>query len=166
MGTRSAIAFKKDENYIVIHCHWDGYPSGLGKTLWDTVNESGTEALYKQFETHNKSEWSVLTATNLKAQAIPRTDNAPDDNERVPIYYPASAAFGDWKATGEEALKTFLSYLDWPEFVYIVDVPNNTMEINQWDHSYKHLFNRHTLNKGDEFHYEEYAELDDIEEEF
>ena len=39
MSTRSRIAIKTETGYRSIYCHWDGYPTGVGKTLmdwWDT----------------------------------------------------------------------------------------------------------------------------------
>lgn len=36
MGTRSNICrLNTDGSYTVIYCHWDGYPSGVGRTLYE-----------------------------------------------------------------------------------------------------------------------------------
>lgn len=33
MSTRSLIGIKKDNKYVYVYCHFDGYPEGVGKTL-------------------------------------------------------------------------------------------------------------------------------------
>jgi len=38
MSTRSRIAIKTETGYRSIYCHWDGYPTGVGKTLMDYWN--------------------------------------------------------------------------------------------------------------------------------
>jgi hypothetical protein len=39
MATRSTIGIKNDDNSIeVVYCHWDGYLSGVGKTLKNNYN--------------------------------------------------------------------------------------------------------------------------------
>jgi hypothetical protein len=46
MGTRSRIAIANaDGTFTSIYCHWDGYPSGVGKTLRDHYKD---EAKVKQ----------------------------------------------------------------------------------------------------------------------
>lgn len=35
MATRSNIALLVDGAYLTIYCHWDGYPTGVGQTLYD-----------------------------------------------------------------------------------------------------------------------------------
>ena len=38
MGTRSRIALEKDNEITSIYCHWDGYPSYMGRLLKDVYN--------------------------------------------------------------------------------------------------------------------------------
>jgi hypothetical protein len=41
MSTNSTIAIQyKDNSVKGIYCHWDGYPSGVGKTLQDNYNSA------------------------------------------------------------------------------------------------------------------------------
>ena len=40
MSTRSIIAMKVDGGYRGIYCHFDGYPSGVGKTLLDHYTDA------------------------------------------------------------------------------------------------------------------------------
>jgi hypothetical protein len=35
MATRSTIAYKTTRGITAIYCHWDGYPTGVGKTLFE-----------------------------------------------------------------------------------------------------------------------------------
>ena len=45
MGTRSRIAAANaDGTFTGIYCHWDGYPSGVGKTLRDHYSDPATVA--------------------------------------------------------------------------------------------------------------------------
>ena len=40
MGTRSNIGIRNDDNtFTGIYCHWDGYPSHVGKILLDHYND-------------------------------------------------------------------------------------------------------------------------------
>lgn len=40
MGTRSRIARANDDGtFTSIYCHWDGYPSGVGKTLLESYSD-------------------------------------------------------------------------------------------------------------------------------
>ena len=43
MGTRSSIAIKTEDGIKAIYCHWDGYPSWLGRIL-NTHYNSHTKA--------------------------------------------------------------------------------------------------------------------------
>ena len=38
MATRSTISIKENNKVKTIYCHWDGYPSGVGKTLKTNYN--------------------------------------------------------------------------------------------------------------------------------
>lgn len=65
MGTCSAIAFKNEENYTIIHCHWDGYPEGLGQTLQDNIIKLGYDRVYQFFKDTNVSLWRELCSCDF-----------------------------------------------------------------------------------------------------
>mgnify|MGYP003342942291 CR=1 FL=1 len=49
MGTRSRIAVMHGGKCKSVYCHWDGYPDGVGKTLFDCYNDPEiTEFLIQQ----------------------------------------------------------------------------------------------------------------------
>jgi hypothetical protein len=50
MGTRSCIGIQKENEQVDwVYCHWDGYPDGVGKTLFDCYNDPEiTEFLIQQ----------------------------------------------------------------------------------------------------------------------
>ena len=60
MSTRSAIARVNGDGFKGVYHHWDGYPSGLGKILWDNAKKVGI----KQFLAHaidsHPAGWSIF----------------------------------------------------------------------------------------------------------
>lgn len=47
MSTRGVIARPKGDEWEGRYHHFDGYPSGLGKTLWDLIQEWGVEKAHR-----------------------------------------------------------------------------------------------------------------------
>lgn len=47
MGTRGAVAIKNGGGFVGVYNHWDSYPQGLGKELWDYLHRDGIDL--KQF---------------------------------------------------------------------------------------------------------------------
>jgi len=43
MATRGCVAVKRGSGWIGVYNHWDSYPSGLGKDLWDYLHQDGVE---------------------------------------------------------------------------------------------------------------------------
>lgn len=43
MGTRGAIAIRNGDGWVGVYNHWDSYPTGLGKELWDYLHQDGIE---------------------------------------------------------------------------------------------------------------------------
>lgn len=39
MSTRSALAFKTEDGWEGIYCHWDGYPTNRGSQIWKILME-------------------------------------------------------------------------------------------------------------------------------
>jgi hypothetical protein len=63
MSTRSVIARKTKNGFSGAYHHWDGYPEGLGKTLFALRNghfNHDTEAMLKFLIDHCPAGWSTI----------------------------------------------------------------------------------------------------------
>jgi hypothetical protein len=52
MSTRAAIAVGTPEKWEGIYQHWDGYPAGLGKALWDMAHKKGVAKIRSDIFNH------------------------------------------------------------------------------------------------------------------
>lgn len=43
MSTRGCVAIKQDEGWRGVYNHWDSYPTGLGKEVWDYLHQNGVD---------------------------------------------------------------------------------------------------------------------------
>lgn len=43
MSTRGAVAIKNSGGWLGVYNHWDSYPTGLGKELWDYLHQDGLD---------------------------------------------------------------------------------------------------------------------------
>ena len=59
MGTRSVIAVPLDGGFQGRYCHWDGYPTGVGKDLQALVNRDGLDTVIRVL-TQDNYGWSGL----------------------------------------------------------------------------------------------------------
>lgn len=88
MATRSLIG--KTEgigDFTVTYCHWDGYPTGMGKTLWDNIQKYGQERVLHRLLVEYPG-WSSLCGTDLfEDDPVDRRDVDPGEyNGSVPEY--------------------------------------------------------------------------------
>lgn len=62
MGTRSIVGFVDGESIRGRYCHWDGYPSYMGKTLVDIVHKSCGGSIEQAIKIlcHEHPGWSNL----------------------------------------------------------------------------------------------------------
>ena len=63
MSTRSVIARKKDQGFAGVYHHWDGYPSGVGATLWRIYREyfdCDTDAMLRVLIDAHPAGWSTI----------------------------------------------------------------------------------------------------------
>ena len=64
MSTRGAIARLSGEGFKGVYHHWDSYPSGLGKALWDTYQKVGVlDAMLDGLIDQHPAGWSSIVAT-------------------------------------------------------------------------------------------------------
>lgn len=57
MSTRGAVAIKKGNGWIGVYNHWDSYPKGLGKELWDYLHQDGVDLKRFAGELLNYDDW-------------------------------------------------------------------------------------------------------------
>ena len=60
MGTRSVIATPYGDSWRGRYCHWDGYPTHMGETLWALVARDGLETV-RRVLTEEHYGWSNLS---------------------------------------------------------------------------------------------------------
>ena len=70
MATRSRIAIENQDGTVTsIYCHWDGYPSGVGKTLFNSYDQEELKELI------NLGDISSLSDTTKDTVAYHRDRN-------------------------------------------------------------------------------------------
>lgn len=52
MGTRSCIGYKTPKGWRGIYVHFDGYPTGVGKEVWDFLKRNGVEGFIAFLKSH------------------------------------------------------------------------------------------------------------------
>ena len=78
MSTRSAILEKTDSGYRGIYCHFDGYPSGVGKILLEQYADPK-----KVFALINLGNLSSLGKKIAPAKSTIHTFDSPQENVTV-----------------------------------------------------------------------------------
>ena len=95
MGTRSRIGIElPDHSVVSVYCHWDGYPTGNGKTLVEHyLNREDVEELIdggSMSSLRTRGEWNSKSLRDEKGEWI--SDAAgylmyENDREPQPLYY-------------------------------------------------------------------------------
>jgi hypothetical protein len=114
MGTRSDIVVhRKDGKWHRVYCHWDGYLSGVGKTLFDHYNSQAlAEKLVKP------GDMSSLREKCTKPKG--HTFDKPVDGYTV--YYGRDRGETDVGGTIGDSLQACWPDQDtWTEFTYVWD---------------------------------------------
>jgi hypothetical protein len=65
MSTRACIARKHGDGFLGVYHHWDGYPTGLGKTLWAAAHERPLPDLLRLLIDEHPAGWSTINGANL-----------------------------------------------------------------------------------------------------
>lgn len=72
MGTRGVIARAKGDGWEGRYHHWDSYPRGLGKTLWDLYHgffNQDKEAMTKFLIDEHPAGWSTINRADFNMSA-------------------------------------------------------------------------------------------------
>ena len=119
MGTRSNIFVKlNDHEYGRIYCHWDGYPTYMGKML------------LKHYKTHSKckslvklGDMSSLRKNIRPNKKSPHTFENPQDNACVFYGRDRGEANVGMKIVKAESLNDIqkVKKSDWIEYYYVFD---------------------------------------------
>lgn len=124
MGTRSdIIVHRADGKWSRIYCHWDGYPEGVGKTLFDNyANPAKAERLV-----------ALGDISSLGAKVTrPKGHSFDTPKEGYTVAYGRDRGEKDTNATVGDTLEdVWPQPSTWTEFTYVFDAMNGTTE-PQW----------------------------------
>ena len=132
LGTRGCIARLTDNGFKGRYHHWDSYPSGLGKTLWNLFHGHFKEDLNAMLETlidKHKAGWSTINGKdfNLKPGWVEYTTEDIENETRKyrqPICYCHGGRHESaWLVTEKDASGSGI------EWVYAFDVKRKIMVI-------------------------------------
>lgn len=107
MSTRGAIARVTGDGFEGRYHHWDSYPTGLGKTLWEKYHgefESDLERMLQALIDEHPSGWSTI-------------------NEEYDCYCHTKGSEPEQLVTHEDAQACGC------EYVYAFDTPSRTMAV-------------------------------------
>jgi hypothetical protein len=112
MSTRSVIARKTQSGFIGVYHHWDGYPSGLGATLFEVRNgyfKGDTQKMLQFLIDEHPAGWSTIVAADFTVPAAPRPDNnllfCSECYRPSWAHYSQYYAYSDpWKSAGSPPL--------------------------------------------------------------
>ena len=132
MSTRSVIARRKGNGFVGVYHHWDGYPRGLGASLFETLKKDfggDVEAMLKTIIDEHPAGWSTLVGCSFIGQ-IPGYINyipnaTPKDEERY-NNQPKCFCHGERNEEGQEVTQLNASGMGC-EYAYVFD--GNKMHI-------------------------------------
>lgn len=133
MSTRSLIGIysdKGDGTWRATYHHWDGYPSGLGKTLWDIYHNFYPGALPAMMEfivDAHPEGWSTLVGSDFTKR--PTWLDVPDRMNMAKDELPPPRAY---KYRGEGPNPADQDSDFGQEWAYVFDLSEYTMTILAW----------------------------------
>lgn len=98
MSTRSIIAIPDGQTWKGRYCHWDGYPSNMGKELTAIIRRDGYETAVKVLTGDNRS-WSSVRSDQSATDApndIPGYGTVHQDVDGDPWLYPQDEDWTEW----------------------------------------------------------------------
>ena len=141
MGTRGIIARPAGDTWAGVYHHWDSYPSGLGKALWDMAHGPFDGRLRDMMHTlldEHRGGWSTIVNKDWdKAPGFREYDPTQPNILKEPEAYaawdkehnqPQCYCHGD-RREGPFPLLTPEGDDGGAEWVYVIDVLDNTMSI-------------------------------------
>ncbi len=148
MSTRSLIGVGKPDNFRAQYCHWDGYPSGNGKTLWDNWTRTFAGDLQKlaDFILSSQHGWSYIVDCDFSLEPRWMEKEEREKNltracwydDRIPMDHRGPKKY--WNQNDVE-----YGLFD-PEWVYLMDIAAN--EINVYAVASKGLVFRGKMTVG------------------
>ena len=120
MGTRGAIVKETKTGWSGVYHHWDSYPDGLGKTLFNLRNDhfkKDTKAILKVLIDEHKAGWSTIVEGDF-------TKEPGFGNEGAPQCY----CHGSRKAKGHKITPKNAAECG-GEYVYCFSKDGKTMRI-------------------------------------
>ena len=112
MSTRSAIGYIDDKNVIhAVYCHFDGYPKGVGKILYNYYNYNETKELVSLGDLSQLGKY-IGEKHNF--------DNCPPDTCN---FYGRDREEDDVSSKKFYTLNEFIDYFEdlWCEYLYLLD---------------------------------------------
>jgi len=133
MSTNSMIGRKKQYGYQLNYIHWDGYPSGVGKTLWDLYHghfQKDVEKMMHVLIDEHPAGWSEICDTDFNLEpGYCYPSNKPEDENRPQCYC---------HGTRNDEPNILTKPLEWCEWMYVIDETTRYIEI------YDLRINKHT----------------------
>lgn len=124
MATRGAIARRTGEHtFTGIYHHWDSYPEGLGKTLFELYNgffKRDLDAMLRVLLDEHPAGWSTINGADFSLPAGYHNTTTEEIANGTPKG-PACYCHGDRNETGNEVTEETASDTGC-EFVYVFDV--------------------------------------------
>lgn len=133
MGTRGVIARKTKNGFIGRYHHWDSYPSGLGKTLWDLYHghfNHNLKAMLEVLIDKHPAGWSTIVGKdfNLKAGFVNNITTKDIEKQTKRYMRPKCYCHGDRKETPFTITEKNACEVGC-EWCYAFDEDNKTMYI-------------------------------------
>jgi hypothetical protein len=94
MGTRSCVARVRQTGSEQMgfegrYIHWDGYPHGVGRTLFEECRRLGTDRVLRLLIDEHRNGWSCIAGCQLDLEPVNmRTRKHTDPETDAPQYYP------------------------------------------------------------------------------
>lgn len=114
------------------YCHWDGYPSGVGKALWSNWHSAfnGDTQKLADFVLRSRYGWSVLADTDFTKSPVWWEGHDPEKDEKFkhhPRWYDTRSA--DFRGMAEYI--THNTYQQWIgiEWAYLIDIERDVIDV-------------------------------------
>lgn len=129
MSTRSMVGVGTPTNYQARYCHADGYPTGIGKALWENWHTTFQGDLQKlaDFILMTDYGWSMLAGTDFSLDPRWYEYAEWEQYNQHPRWYDTRnpKLRGDaWHITQD-----FDASDSWLEWAYLIDLENNQIGV-------------------------------------
>lgn len=123
MSTRACIARIQGDGFLGVYHHWDGYPTGLGKTLWQLVRDNGRTTTLKVLIDRHPAGWSTINGKDwTKVPGFVELGTPHEDAADRPECY----CHGDRHEEPNPVTQADDMGMEW---AYIFDEPQDTLTV-------------------------------------